>query len=358
MKKSSRKGVTLLELILVIAIIAILFAVIFVSLDPGRRLNEANNSARRIAAASVADAIAKQRLDNAGDYYTTVDAHVDSLATAGGGGALSALGSARFYTTTDLDADGIPDDVESECSGLSFASAFNCAGMTATSDDDADGAIDWYEVMIMGAAANHARFGVYSYDPSDNTIPGSTLQFTNSDGGDSVMDLYELMSCDAFGLTLTVGPPADFCADYDNHITDSSDEDSDGTVDASEITLGTYLTIDEGTLGASALVLTVGQYYYAMIGTDTSTCSKSTTLADVCDNTVGTDTCIDLSGIGANYLSEVPVDPDAGNTSRDATQTGYYFGIGSENELVVGSCDAAGEDAGGAGTAETIQIFR
>lgn len=70
---SSKKAFTLVELIIVIAIIAILAAAIFVAIDPARRLNEARNATRNNDITSILDAVKKYQADNDGTHYTTVD---------------------------------------------------------------------------------------------------------------------------------------------------------------------------------------------------------------------------------------------------------------------------------------------
>lgn len=72
MKK--QKGFTLVELIIVIAIITILAAAIFVAVDPARRLNEARNARRSSDVANILDAIVKYQTDNNGTHYSTVAA--------------------------------------------------------------------------------------------------------------------------------------------------------------------------------------------------------------------------------------------------------------------------------------------
>ncbi|MBI5413191.1 prepilin-type N-terminal cleavage/methylation domain-containing protein [Candidatus Peregrinibacteria bacterium] len=73
-----RKGFTMVELIIVIAIIAVLAAGVFVAIDPARRLHEARNSRRSTDVASILDALVKIQADNKGTHYSTV-----ASATAG-----------------------------------------------------------------------------------------------------------------------------------------------------------------------------------------------------------------------------------------------------------------------------------
>ena len=60
------KGFTLIELLIVIGIIAILAAIIYVAVDPARRLAEARNAERWSSVNSILNAYLKSTVDNAG----------------------------------------------------------------------------------------------------------------------------------------------------------------------------------------------------------------------------------------------------------------------------------------------------
>lgn len=74
MKRNSKNaGFTLVELIIVIAIIAILAGAIFVAIDPARRLNETRNARRASDIATILDAVKKYQADNQGIHYDEID---------------------------------------------------------------------------------------------------------------------------------------------------------------------------------------------------------------------------------------------------------------------------------------------
>lgn len=75
--KKTRSGFTLIELIIVIAIIAILAAAIFVAIDPARRFNESRNSRRWSDITTILESVKKYQVDNGGTHYTTIDAITD-----------------------------------------------------------------------------------------------------------------------------------------------------------------------------------------------------------------------------------------------------------------------------------------
>ncbi len=74
MRKANSKGFTLIEFLIIIAIIAILSAVVFVALDPLTRFKDTRDSRRWSDIASILDAVKIDQVDNGGAYLSAVSA--------------------------------------------------------------------------------------------------------------------------------------------------------------------------------------------------------------------------------------------------------------------------------------------
>ncbi len=122
------KAFTLIELIIVIAIIAILAAAIFVAIDPARRLHESRNARRWSDVTTILDAVIKYQVDNEGTHYSTV---ADLTA-----GEFAIIGTSTS-TVTCRDAHG---------SGYYNTAAEACDGADADGDDTAGDCIDLSEI--------------------------------------------------------------------------------------------------------------------------------------------------------------------------------------------------------------------
>lgn len=78
-----RAGFTLVELLVVLGVVGILFAVILIAVDPARRFAEARNAIRRQDVRTILEAIIEYTADNRGNFPVGLDSIVASYQVIG-----------------------------------------------------------------------------------------------------------------------------------------------------------------------------------------------------------------------------------------------------------------------------------
>lgn len=82
-KKEFNRGFTLLEIMLVIALIGILAVILIFTINPARRLSEAHNAQRKVDVAAIVNAIYQYAIDNNGSLPAGIPEGSDNTCTEG-----------------------------------------------------------------------------------------------------------------------------------------------------------------------------------------------------------------------------------------------------------------------------------
>jgi type IV pilus assembly protein PilA len=92
---AQQKGFTLIELLVVIGILAILFSIVLIAINPSRQFNQANDTKRRSDTIQILNAIHEYAAENSGNLPTNMPAKghaaVDISSAAGNADICAAL---------------------------------------------------------------------------------------------------------------------------------------------------------------------------------------------------------------------------------------------------------------------------
>lgn len=123
MKKNS--GFTLLEILLVVAAIAVLAGVVIVAINPARQLASSRNAARQSDANSILNAIYQYSLDNNGSFPASIDTNLRMLGTSSSGCGATCGPTASDATSTQTTPVSIVDNNQSSFAGVFTNTIYN-----------------------------------------------------------------------------------------------------------------------------------------------------------------------------------------------------------------------------------------
>lgn len=99
------RGFTLIEVLLVISLIAILFAIVIIAVNPGRQFQQANNSQRRSDVNAILNAVSQYQNDNRGQLPTGITGTTTKIiGTATSGCNAGCVGTTTPAACLDLTA--------------------------------------------------------------------------------------------------------------------------------------------------------------------------------------------------------------------------------------------------------------
>jgi type IV pilus assembly protein PilA len=110
-KFKSNKGFTLLEILLVVAAIAILAGIVIIAINPSKQLGDTRNAQRRSDVNTIINAVYQYSIDNNGVMPGNIDAVIDSsqvLGTSGSGCDSTCSAVTTVAACVDLSGDLIP----------------------------------------------------------------------------------------------------------------------------------------------------------------------------------------------------------------------------------------------------------
>lgn len=137
MFKSKRKGFTLLEILLVIAIIAILAGIVIVAINPNKQLATSRNTQRKADVNTILNAVYQYSIDNSGTIPASITTSPVEICKTGG--TCTGLADLSVLTTNETYLVSLPyDPTGSSTNGGGYEISKSANGRITVTAPDAE----------------------------------------------------------------------------------------------------------------------------------------------------------------------------------------------------------------------------